>query len=165
MRLSIGFTGTRRGMNRFQLHALARLLASETNQVYRLIHGACIGSDTEAHDIAKVLQLTIHAWPGIAGGLAMDPIRLHDCAVVHERRDYLERNRRIVDDCDLLVGAPRNSEPIHQTRAGGTWYTLRYARRVDKPAIILFPDGTIQQNHAPKLSPERPLVQQGPASG
>lgn len=53
---------------------------------------------------------------------------------------YLQRNKVIVDRCGVLVAAP--GEAQEQLRSG-TWSTIRYARRVGRPVIMVLPDGTV----------------------
>jgi hypothetical protein len=53
---------------------------------------------------------------------------------------YLVRNRRIVDTCDVLLGAP--AEEQEQVR-GGTWSTVRYARAQGKTVYVVLPSGRV----------------------
>lgn len=61
----------------------------------------------------------------------------------HERRahkGHLARNRDIVNESGIMLAAP--AEMTEQAR-GGTWYTIKYARKVGKPLVIVLPDGTV----------------------
>jgi len=53
----------------------------------------------------------------------------------------LERNRAIVDETDILLAAPLESE--EQLRSG-TWATVRYARKQHKTVLVIFPNGIVQ---------------------
>ena len=59
---------------------------------------------------------------------------------------YLDRNRAIVDACDILYATP---ESMAEESRGGMWHTVRYARRVGKPVVIVWPDGTVGASHPP----------------
>lgn len=50
----------------------------------------------------------------------------------YHRSCYTQRDRRIVDDCDLLLVV------WDGIKAGGTWYTYNYARGMKKD-ILLYP--------------------------
>jgi hypothetical protein len=60
----------------------------------------------------------------------------YDLTLIEAR--YLERNHHIVDMTDMLVATP--GEPEEQRRSG-TWATIRYASKQDKPLYIIYPDG------------------------
>ena len=51
------------------------------------------------------------------------------------------RNEHIVDEADVVVAAPATE--MEQPR-GGTWYTIRYARKVEKVLHVVGPDGTVE---------------------
>jgi hypothetical protein len=107
--MSVGFTGTRRGLTERQSAALVHLLARTTT----LHHGGAIGADQQAEIIARQL--------GIA-------------TIVHlpagtRSTDYLARNREIVDVSAELFAAPDGPERMRS----GTWATVRYARKQQRP--------------------------------
>ena len=52
---------------------------------------------------------------------------------------YLERNRKIVDNSDMLLAAPAGPEAEHLR--SGTWSTIRYAIKMGKRVFIILPDG------------------------
>jgi len=57
-----------------------------------------------------------------------------------EPKPPLVRNRDIVDECDLLVACPGSD---HEELRSGTWACIRYARKVKRKTIIIWPDGTL----------------------
>jgi hypothetical protein len=130
----IGFTGTREGLAMDQRAALAAALASYHGSFH---YGDCIGADKQAHEIAKSCgySITIHApiksnlraW--CKGDVEMPP------------RDYIARNRAIVDATQRLIVAPAG---MAEELRSGTWSTVRYAKKVGKPVSIVFPDGSVQ---------------------
>ena len=124
--MHIGFTGTRKGMTDRQKETLELLLrntamADENNDKgYNLFHhGDATGADTEAVEIAAKLEYGI-------------------CAHVSAKNSeaLLNRNMSIVDSCFLLIAAPYSLDEVVRS---GTWHTIRYARRVGRPAIVLDP--------------------------
>lgn len=99
-------------------------------------HGDCVGADELAHKLAKeVLLITtivhppkdlrLRAW--CEGDAIMPP------------KPYLERNRDIVDSCDLLIAVPATWTSVPHS---GTWATIRYAISRGKSVLMLFPDGS-----------------------
>ncbi len=138
-KLIIGFTGTRDGMTDEQKETVTRLLRGfQPSEVH---HGDCVGADEQFHNIVvweTQAQPVIHpprndryrAWCDSLGG------------EVRPEMDYLDRNRDIVDECDLLIGSPRDMFKRH----GGTWYTIRYAQSVGKWALIVRQDGSVETN-------------------
>jgi hypothetical protein len=132
----IGFSGTRNGMTGDQSFAVAGLLRSHDR--CELHHGDCIGADFEAGIMARAAghRVSIHP-PTDPSNRAFS---LYD--VMRPVKPYLVRNRNIVDETDELIATP--AEMTEQQR-GGTWSTIRYARRKGKPITVILPDGTIQR--------------------
>ena len=127
----IGFTGTQHGMTFLQKQKVAALLVGETFH-----HGDCIGSDAQAHRIARSKGFYIIKHPPLSTR------KQAFCAADEERepKPYLERNHDIVDEVDCMLAAPREYE--EQLRSG-TWATIRYTRKVGKPLAVIYPDGSI----------------------
>ena len=76
----------------------------------------------------------------MVGNLALD---MSD--EVRDPLPYLERNRAIVDACDILIACPKG---MQEEQRSGTWATVRYARRRDRPIVIVWPDGTVTREGA-----------------
>jgi predicted Rossmann fold nucleotide-binding protein DprA/Smf involved in DNA uptake len=55
----------------------------------------------------------------------------------------LSRNRSIVHSTISLIAAPFEAE---EQPKGGTWYTIRYARKVGNVVVLILPNGTIVQS-------------------
>jgi outer membrane protein insertion porin family len=53
----------------------------------------------------------------------------------------LDRNRAIVDSCDVLIACPKGPEE----QRSGTWATVRYARKQKKRIVIIWPDGEVTE--------------------
>lgn len=132
--IKIGFTGTRRGMTGSQWASLTSLLRALSQRFERVEfhHGQCIGADEEAASIAKEVGCWIVSHP------PTNQKAVSDFAFDESRapRPYLQRNHGIVDETDIMLAAPGE---IEEQLRSGTWATVRYARRVGKPAEILYP--------------------------
>lgn len=98
-------------------------------------HGDAIGADAEFHDVAQRLGVRLVVHP------PLEPrhraFRMGDR--VEKPARYKVRNRALVDEADVVVGAP--AAPQANSPHSGTWYTLRYALRAGKRVMVLWPDG------------------------
>lgn len=136
----IGFTGTRWGMTPAQRAALALEVdrALDLDAPWLARHGMCVGSDEEFHNIVRPLPNgVIHGHPSNLSGMTA---RITDCDVLHEPKRPLARNVHIVAASTVMLAAP--AEMTEQLR-GGTWATIRMARRARKPLAIVWPDGSV----------------------
>ena len=137
--MKIGFTGTQKGMTKAQEYTLSAILwtASEDRGITEFDHGDCVGADALAHNMVVNMglddRIIIH--PPI-----QDSKRAHKFSMrILEAKSYLERNHDIVDACDVLLACPSS---IAEQRRSGTWATIRYAKKVGKSYMIIYPDGT-----------------------
>lgn len=128
-----GFTGTQDGMTMKQILALEPMLAGLT----WLHHGDCIGADAQAHVLALRHGVKVHLHP------PKSPNKRAWCenwSIKDFELDYLERNHVIVNDSSIMFACPAQRQ--EQLRSG-TWATIRYAKKVGKSLLIIYPDGTI----------------------
>lgn len=129
----LGFTGTRFGLTQLQRNKIRSVLTtvsfSEAN------HGDCIGGDEEFHYIALSQGIPIDIWPPVDASMRAF---CKGARTLHLPGNYLGRNRKIVNRSEVMLGLPR--EMKEQPR-GGTWSTIRYAKKKLKPLIIIYPDG------------------------
>lgn len=127
----VGFTVTREGMDKGQVHQLLEHLAILYSQPpvglfarHEFHHGDAIGADSQAHDLVRKHFPNVH-------------IEIHPCDLMsqraykqgdrtHEPLPPLKRNRNIVRACSLLLVAPVTN--IEET-GSGTWSTKRYAEK------------------------------------
>lgn len=137
--MRIGITGTREGMNSRQrkqvqeaLHALA-YEASRDGIVPHFHHGDCRGVDVEAAAIARELGFVIVSHPPVF----TETRGYYGGDIEHGPKGYLERDRDIVDACDLLLVVPLQDK---WQPTGGTWYTHDYAVRVGRPVSMFYPN-------------------------
>jgi hypothetical protein len=135
----VGFTGTRGGMTNLQRERF-RFEFEKLEDVSQFHHGDCIGADNEAADLCDKIYpgIETHSWPG-----NIESLRAHHSATfIHKAQPCLERNRIIVNHCDVLFACPK--EPTEVDRSG-TWATVRYARKQGLLIFICWPDGTVTE--------------------
>lgn len=132
--LHIGFSGTRHGMTSVQLHCASAHLESLPDWLH---HGDCIGADQQMHHQAYVRQIKTAIHPP-----TLTKYRAFCRGVkIYPEKDYLARNRDIVNMTNRLIIAPNTME---EEKHSGTWYTYRYAKKNNKPVTIIFPDGSVR---------------------
>lgn len=134
----LGFTGTREGLILDQRDAVCSIL--DRVKPTEAHHGDCVGADEDFHEILRYsfadTKIVIHppsdnAYQAFCEGDEILPAK-----------PYLDRNRDIVDACELLIACP--AERTEQQR-GGTWYSIRYARKVGRKTKIIYPDGSVSE--------------------
>lgn len=138
--MKIGFTGAHQGMTDEQLHSFKHLFSScilgeDENEFH---HGLCIGADAEAHDVAVEAEV----W--VVGHPPSDPKgRVYrKCEELLPEKDYLRRNKDIVDATEVLIATPYESANVLRS---GPWSTVRYALKKNKPTYIILPNGEIEE--------------------
>ncbi|OBJ40256.1 hypothetical protein A5630_25230 [Mycolicibacterium mucogenicum] len=129
-----GFTGTRNNLTGEQHAWLQEVLPGDVV----VHHGACVGADSAMHVYAmdKGNDVVVHPPTNPRLRMAYDPRALWLPA-----KDYLDRDRDIVDAVQLLLATPDGPERWQS----GTWYTVRYAVSVAVPVFICYPDGTVEE--------------------
>lgn len=133
MELTFGFTGTRRGLTPQQVEGVAEVLKNFRPTEFH--HGDCVGADHSAALLADALDINTVAHPPARTALRAR----HHSTMVMRPQPYLERNRAIVNACDVLVACPFGTEEIK--RGSGTWATIRYAEKIGRELLIIWPDG------------------------
>lgn len=125
-------------MTRQQKILVSAVLAGIPDTEIIAHHGDCLGADEEFHELVRetVPTAKIHGHPPLARRYRAD------CRfdVLHEEREYLERDHNIVDSCDVLIACPGEA---HERIRSGTWATVRYARKKDHRRVVISPDGMI----------------------
>ncbi len=97
-----------------------------------LHHGDCIEGDEQAHSIALLIGYEVEIHPPI------NPKARAWCKgarIVHPAKPYIERNHDIVDASSQMFAAPFGEEASEPR--SGTWATVRYARRTNKPVHLI----------------------------
>ena len=145
-RIILGFTGTRKGLTVAQINALSAVLfALQPDEIH---HGNAHGADTEF----SILARTTSAGCKGRGANGVGPFQVsHPCNIKSQQADCnwpdreelpkspLTRNWDIVNACELLIACPAGTQ---EELRSGTWATVRYARRTNRPLVILYADGT-----------------------
>lgn len=144
----IGFTGSQEDLSLIQFDLLVAVLA-EFEEITEAHHGDCIGGDLAFHLIIEELRpdVEINVRP------PTDKKKRAFCHgdVMHTPRDFLDRNHDIVDSCDILIACPKMKEILRS----GTWATVRYARKTDKPIAILWRDGKYTYENQSAAEPRK----------
>lgn len=136
MDIVVGFTGTSIGMNDTQARGVRNMLLEIIPNVAH--HGMCKGADANFHWIVRNM---FGAFCRIEGHPPINKINadMVPVDVMHPDKDYIVRDKDIVDAADVMLATPFCPE----IRRSGTWTTVRYARKREKPTIIFMPDGQI----------------------
>ena len=136
----IGATSTREGLAKSQFSSIHSWLFESSSSIGKLHHGVCIGGDEEINDMARMLDIWTTGHP------PTNTMYMSRCIVdeMLEPKDFLNRDRDIVNVSRALLVAPKQNERPKTTRGSGTWYTHDYAVGHEVPTIIFWPDGRIE---------------------
>lgn len=133
--MKVGMTGNRYGMSKQAKQTFQDILAEgEYNELH---HGDCKGADADAHDLATFFELKTVAHPPIDESLRA----FKKADIILPQKQYFVRNRAIVDSTQILFGFPLT---MRKTK-GGTWYTMGYAIKQNRPLTIIWPNGTVKE--------------------
>lgn len=133
------FTGPRLGMTTPQRNTLTDFLKRMRGWLH---HGDCLGSDEQMH----LTAFSLPQWRGganIAIHPPVNPTHRAYCTgeIVHDPEAYLVRNHTMVDVTGMLIGTPATVWEMHRS---GTWATIRYARQLQRPIVLILPDGSVR---------------------
>lgn len=133
--MKIGFTGTQMGLSQKQKNKINHIFNS--GSITELHHGGCIGADAEAHGAVLELdhRIKIILHPPLDTSKSFHYAK-STSDEVRPAKPYLERNKDIVDETELLVACPAQD---HEVLRSGTWATIRYARKKGKEIKIYYP--------------------------
>ena len=132
----VGMTGSRDGLSSKQKTLCKEFL--ETLKAAEFHHGDCVGADAKTHKIARELGIWIVIHPPEKNELRAF------CEGDESRKPkgYLARNRDIVHDSEVMLGFPKQEQ---QQSKGGTWYTIKYAKKQGKKLYIIYPSGNVEE--------------------
>ncbi len=125
----VGFTGTRLGMSQHQKEQFVIKLFEL--DVHEFHHGDCIGADADAHDVVREFFPTVRIIIHPPEKTRTQAFKTGDEARIPA--PYIMRDKDIVRESEYMIGAPHGPE----VGRSGTWTTLRYARKTNKPHTIL----------------------------
>lgn len=126
-----------KGMTELQAVAARHVLYAQFGAF--LHHGDCVGADAHMHEFARLFDMKIVVHPPNRNSLRAFCL-LKDGDKIMSSKPYLIRNRDIVDQTQVLIAAPRTMTELLRS---GTWSTVRYARRLKRLIIVVWPDGTV----------------------
>jgi hypothetical protein len=137
---AIGFTGTQQGMTPEQTDRLFIRIRDRVSHVDTPAahHGDCVGADAEFDAIARQFKCKMVIHPPL--NTAKEAFCFQEGDTSWPPLDYIARNHQIVDLCDVLYAAPAGFE---EELRSGTWSTIRYACKVGRETIIIWPDGLV----------------------
>lgn len=145
----LGFTGSQHGctpeqheMLKEQMISASRVGGGDTT----LHHGDCIGADLQAHALAFHMgyKIVIHPPEDESKRAFADSGIYHTpSTLLLPAKPYLERNHDIVDACDVLLSCPHQ---MSERQRSGTWATIRYAWRKNKPVVLIYPNGFVERS-------------------
>ena len=133
----IGFTGTSQELTDVQFLSLGFVLQNlKKAGAEELHHGCCVGADYTAHEMGQALGYKIVKHP------PDNTCKMAECIGGEEwkPKPYLDRNHDIVDATVMLVAAPKER---HEQLRSGTWATVRYATKKNRPITFVWPDGSV----------------------
>lgn len=133
--MTLGFTGTRQIdlVSKERLSYLEDLLlAKDVDYDFRAtaVHGCAEGADSVFHQMCLNLNIPVYGRPCTGNRSKLGQFRF-----VYMPEAPLARNRKIVEDCDVLIALPIDKD-VEELRSG-TWATIRYARKLNKQVIII----------------------------
>lgn len=129
--IKIGFTGTRHGLSEEQKNQIKLILDKYDNIV--VLHGDCIGSDTDFHNLCRNENKNIKICILPPNNPTLRAFNSGD--LILPEKPYLERNSDIVENSDILIACPldKNKEELRS----GTWSTIRKAKKRGMMLYIL----------------------------
>lgn len=134
--MKVGFTGTRAGLSEAQVASLREVLEAYTpRSTDEAHHGDCQGADVAFASCAEALGMWTVAHPSMNRWRAYTKSR-----TILPVKKEMDRNRDIVSTADVLVACPSGMEK----RRSGTWATFRFARKMEVPRTLIWPDGRIE---------------------
>lgn len=133
----LGITGSRHGCTDAAMETLISVMdqLKYDDGAVCLHHGDCLGVDIAGAVIADELQMETICHPPISDYMRA----FHNSSRYMLPKEYKERDRAIVDACDLLIVVPDSNVYNHRR---GTWYTYKYAEKIGRDYLIIYPDGS-----------------------
>lgn len=157
--LDIGFTGTSSGMANMQLMKVHQLLGEFKEKGAAVAHhGCCEGADDQFNFMADAMSYHVIGHPGVTKTGNVWKRGGGQCDEYRDPKFFLDRNKDIVVESDIMIATPKE---VDEQMRSGTWATIRYARKDEKPLFIVFPDGRIQIERAEKVFDQEYVVYLG----
>lgn len=145
----LGFTGSRFGLFEQQHKNLYNGL--RVLKPVEVHHGDCVGADAQFHSLCvsmrPEMKIVIHP----PKNERLRAFCKHGNVEIRPAKDYLARDRDIVEEASTLWGCPNSA-----TRAAsGTWSTIAIGLAARKKVMLFTPEGTMRwlSNEALDLGP------------
>ena len=138
----LAVTATRDGLTDEQAYIAMQLL----DHALRLSHGAARGGDSQLHYLAHDRGVPCSIWPADNVPSNLSGLDIWDTDVIHPAGKALDRNHDIILDGHALAAFPRL---MQEELRSGTWAAVRFARKTDRPILIVWPDGTLTRENRP----------------
>jgi hypothetical protein len=141
----LGFTGSRHEPTGAQRVWLVDYILGN-GKISEFHHGCCVGSDEFSHRAAKnstdltVAEIVLHPPFDTTYEMEYTDWDYANC-VWYPRKEFLRRNRDIVNASDRMVALPNGPEKMN---GSGTWYTVRFAVEQGKQVTICDPTGKLE---------------------
>jgi hypothetical protein len=103
---------------------------------YLGLHGDCVGADADFDTICQEMGLRTVCRP-----CTYENMRAYTTDAISEPVAPMQRNRDIVADAKIMIAVPPNFTEIK--KGSGTWATVHFTRRAQKPLYVVFPDGSM----------------------
>lgn len=141
---TVGFTGTR-NLTKQDYGVIAEVIKNLPDDV-RIVNGGCVGVDTLVARYAFLRSLHVHTiFPSDLS--QVDPDAYRWCTTserMPEGSSYRDRDRRIVEESDVLIAFAQYPENYSRSLRSGTWMTVRIAKRCNVPVLVyVLNDGDI----------------------
>lgn len=137
----VGFTGTQDGMSteqQIEIHMLLGDLQAYARASTGL-HGMCVGADAQFHELAKALGYRIVGYPGLNRLGEVEKRATMVCDVERRPQFFLDRNYDMTLESHVMLATPKQMQEVKRS---GTWMTIRAAKRLDRPTVVVYPDGS-----------------------
>lgn len=140
---NVGITASREGLSAQQCDALTKILHRLRCEFGALLfhHGCCRGGDEIGARLAREAGYFVVGHPPESNKLRS----WVKCDYLMDPLPYLDRDTRIVEWSDFVIGLPQ----IPECSRSGTWYTIREARRLQRRLVVINTAGMIIEGEAP----------------
>ena len=102
-------------------------------------HSVILGGDDADYDVylsllAQGFKVKIYPHSGNQNGLD----KYNGAEVVALSLPLRDRNKKMIDDCTILIGIPQTFNEFEDSPA---WKTIRYAMSIDREVYVISPNG------------------------
>lgn len=102
-------------------------------------HSVILGGDDADYDIFLSLLgqgFKVKIYPHIGNAKSID--KYNGAEIISTALQLRDRNKKMIDDCDVLVALPQSFNELEDSPA---WKTIRYGIGIDKDVYVISPNG------------------------